>query len=150
MKRTNRLLPPVYFLSAMILMVLLRLFLPIMGGRWWPWHLGGAVLIFLGAALNIAADNQLKQHNTTVKPFQPSKALVTEGVFRFSRNPMYLGMVGILTGLGILLASLTPFLVIPIFAWWLTIRFIVPEEQSLMEQFGPAYLAYKTQVRRWL
>jgi protein-S-isoprenylcysteine O-methyltransferase Ste14 len=56
--------------------------------------------------LNILADTQLKRRKPTVKPFQPSTALITEEIFGVSRNPMYLGMVWILIGLGICLASL--------------------------------------------
>ena len=149
-KRDKRLLPPVYFLFAIILMVLLYVFLPVVQWFWWPWNLVGLAPMLLGVVLNIVADTQFKRHKTTVKPFQPSSALVTEGLFRVSRNPMYLGMVGILSGLGICLTSLTPLVVIPLFVWWLTVQFIVPEEQGLAEQFGHMYKTYQTQVRRWL
>lgn len=64
-------------------------------------------LIF-GVALNISADRMFKQHKTTVKPFEESTSLVTDGVFRFSRNPMYLGMVLILSGVVLLAGSTTP------------------------------------------
>lgn len=64
-------------------------------------------LIF-GVALNISADRMFEQHKTTVKPFEESTALVTDGVFRFSRNPMYLGMVLILSGVVLLAGSTTP------------------------------------------
>jgi protein-S-isoprenylcysteine O-methyltransferase Ste14 len=75
---------------------------------------------------------------------------ISDGVFRVSRNPMYLGMVCILIGLSICLASLTPLVVMPLFASWLTVQFIVPEEQGLVKLFGDAYRAYKTKVRRWV
>ena len=148
MKQGKRLLPPVYFLFAVVLMVLLGFFLPVAQWFWWPWNLVGVLPVLLGGALNIFADDQFKRHKTTVKPFRPSSALITDGVFRFSRNPMYLGMVCILIGLGICLASLTPLFVIPLFVWWLTVQFIVPEEQGLAEQFGDAYGTYKTKARR--
>jgi len=149
-KQDARLLPPVYFLFALALMVLLGFFLPVVHWSWWPWNLSGMVPVLLGVALNLAADTQFKRHKTTVKPFQPSSALITDGVFRVSRNPMYLGTVCILTGFGICLASLTPLVVIPLFAWWLTVQFIVPEELGLEEMFGAAYVAYKAKVRRWV
>ena len=149
-KRDKRLLPPVYFLFAIILMVLLHFFLPVVQWHWWPWNLIGVAPMLIGVALNIVADSQFKQHKTTVKPFQPSSALVTGGIFHVSRNPMYLGMICILSGLGLWLASLTPLVVIPLFAWWLTVKFIIPEEHGLAEQFGQAYSAYRTRVRRWL
>ena len=150
LNRNKRILPPVYFMLAIAVMVLLRFALPVV--RWvsWPWNLTGLVPILLGAALNVVADQQFKRHQTTIKPFQPSSALVTDGVFRCSRNPMYLGMVLVLIGLGICLATFPPFIVIPVSAWWMTVRFIAVEEQSLAEQFGQAYVTYETQVRRWV
>lgn len=69
----------------------------------------------LGAALNLIADSAFRTAKTTVKPFQESAALITDGVYRISRHPMYLGLVLILRGLDILLGSLTPFLIVPIF-----------------------------------
>ncbi len=148
-KRDKRLLPPVYFLCAIILMVLLHFYLPVVHWRWWPWNLVGAAPMLLGVAMNIVADNQFKRHRTTVKPFQPSSTLVTDGVFGVSRNPMYLGMVCIMIGLGVWLASLTPLVVIPLFAWRLTVTFIVPEEQALAEQFGQAYIARRAYPRNF-
>lgn len=148
--RHKRILPPEYFLFAVALMVLLHIALPVV--RWipWPWNLAGIVPLLIGAALDVAADRQFKRHQTTVKPFQTSTALVTDGVFRFSRNPMYLGMVLILIGIGMFLATLLPFVVVPIFAWWMTVRFIAVEERDLEQHFGKAYSAYRKRVRRWV
>jgi protein-S-isoprenylcysteine O-methyltransferase Ste14 len=125
----------VYLLFAITLMVLLHFMMPVAQLFWWPWNLTGIAPVLVGVALNIVAANQFKRRKTTVKPFQPSSALVTDGVFRISRNPMYLGMACILIGLGICLASLTPLIVIPLFVWSTTRRFIVPEEEALAEQF---------------
>ena len=63
---------------------------------------------------------------------------------------MYLGMTLILAGLAVLLGSVTPVLVVPVFAWLMDRRFIVAEEQALEETFGEAYLEYKRHVRRWI
>jgi protein-S-isoprenylcysteine O-methyltransferase Ste14 len=150
MKQSTRLLPPVYFLCALIVMAMLNFSVPAMHWIGSPWNLTGIAPILVGAALNIVAYTQFKRHKTTIKPFEYSSALVTDGVFRTSRNPMYLGMVCILTGVAIWLASLTPLVVIPLFAWWLTVKFIIPEEDGLAEQFGHAYEVYKTSVRRWV
>ena len=104
----------------------------------------------VGGILNLLADRQFKQRGTTVKPFEPSSALVTDGIFRYSRNPMYLGMYIFLAGLGIGLGSALPFLVIPVFAVWMNLKFVVPEEEMLARQFGDAYAEYAERVRRWL
>ena len=149
-KQNGRILPPVYFFVAVVTMVVLRFLFPFVHWAYWPWNLVGIVPILVGAAIVGIADKQFKTHQTTVKPFQLSSALVTDGVFGFSRNPMYLGMILILTGLGICLASLASLLIIPVFGWWITVRFIAIEERSLADQFGETYSLYKRRVRRWL
>jgi len=121
-------------------------------GHWlsWPWTSAGAVLIVLGLVIEVVSDRQFKRHGTTVKPFQPSSALVTDGMFRLSRNPMYLGMVVILSGAAVWLGSVSPWVVPPVFVWWVTRSFISVEERMLEEQFGRRYLDYKASVRRWM
>jgi protein-S-isoprenylcysteine O-methyltransferase Ste14 len=146
----KRLLPPVYFLLAIGVMIGLHFVLPL--ARWvdgserWV----GSVPIFFGAMIAGIADAQFKRRGTTVKPFQPSTAFVTGGTFRISRNPMYLALTLILIGIGVCLGSASPFVVVPLFVWLITVKFIRHEEASLGEQFGEAYTRYKQGVRRWL
>ena len=146
----SRVLPPAGFLAALVLTVLLHRLWP--GPRWlaWPWTLLGAFHVLVGVTLNVIADGQFKRAGTTVHPFQPSAALLPTGVFRYSRNPMYLGLVLILTGVAVGLGSATPLAVIPAFIWWITRRFIIVEERALAERFGQAYADYRRRVRRWL
>jgi protein-S-isoprenylcysteine O-methyltransferase Ste14 len=106
--------------------------------------------VLLGILLNLLADRDLKKHKTTVKPFERSKGLATEGVFNITRNPMYLGMVLILLGLAILLGSATPFAVVPILGVVFQCFFIHPEERMLEETFGKRFRQYKGRVRRWI
>ncbi|MGO9801907.1 MAG: methyltransferase family protein [Steroidobacteraceae bacterium] len=115
-----------------------------------PWRLIGAVPVALGILLNMWADQLFKRAGTAVKPFEPSIALVVAGPFRFSRNPMYFGMVLVLAGIAIGLGSATPWLVVPLFVWRVTERFIVPEERKLEETVGQQYCEYKFKVRRWV
>ena len=103
-----------------------------------------------GIALNLFADGVSHQAETTVKPFETPGVLVTTGVFRISRNPMYLGYVLILIGVGLLLRSLTPFVVIPVFGLLMARVFIREEEQMLQETFGAAWQSYAGQARRWI
>ena len=143
-------LPPTYLWAAMIVMVALHFVFPIARLIPFPWQFIGVLPLLLGAALNISADKALRDARTTVKPFQESAALVTDGVYQISRHPMYLGFVLILLGLAILLGSLTPLLVVPIFAVVMDRVFIVVEERMLGEKFGQAWLDYKAKVRRWM
>ncbi len=100
--------PPNYFLLSILLVLALHFFLPVIQLVIFPWNLFGLVLLSAGIYLNLAADRSFKKHQTTVKPREKPASLVTNGAFRISRNPMYLGMVLILAGLSILLGSFTP------------------------------------------
>jgi len=146
----GRVLPPVYFLLALILMVCLHLFLPIIQLIPFPFRYIGAVPVAAALLLVVWAALLFKQAGTTIKPFQQSSALVVKGPYRLSRNPIYVGMVGALMGVGVLLGSLSPFAVIPLFAWLIDRRFIRAEEAALEQTFESAYREYKARVRRWL
>jgi protein-S-isoprenylcysteine O-methyltransferase Ste14 len=100
--------------------------------------------------LNLLADRALKHSRTTVKPFEESTALITGGVFRISRNPMYLGFALILFGIALLMGSLAPHIVIVAFSVLIDVVFIKVEERMLGERFGEAWLRYKATVRRWI
>lgn len=115
-----------------------------------PYRYAGAVLIALAAALGFWGVVLFRRARTGVVPFSEATVLVTAGPYRFSRNPMYLGMAGILLGTAIWLGSLTPWLVLPAFMRIITERFIVPEEAMLERVFGSRYLEYRGSVRRWL
>lgn len=142
-------LPPAYFGLAILLMFLLHYLAPL--ARIISSSLGlGIGLIALGLFVALAGRLQFKWHDTTVKPFQESSALVTVGVYRITRNPMYLGMVLFLTGIATAMGTLTPFLVIPLFAALINTRFILREERHLTEQFGQEYEDYRKRVRRWI
>ncbi|RKZ83311.1 MAG: isoprenylcysteine carboxylmethyltransferase family protein, partial [Gammaproteobacteria bacterium] len=79
-----------------------------------------------------------------------TKQLVTTGTYRFTRNPMYVGLLFLLIGWTILLGSLSPILMLPVFIWIITIEQIIPEEKILEQKFGQKYLDYKNAVNRWI
>jgi protein-S-isoprenylcysteine O-methyltransferase Ste14 len=143
-------LPPTYLYAAIGLMVALHFLLPLATLCPVPWNFLGFIPLLAGVALNIAADRAFKRAQTTVKPYEESQTLVTDGVFARSRNPMYLGMVLALSGIGMLLGTLSPFLVIIPFAAAMHAVFIRAEERMLAATFGDAWTAYTRQVRRWL
>ena len=146
----RRVLPPVYFLIAVLLTAALHFLLPLRGLIPFPWRLVGLVPLFLGIVLNVLSDRALKRHQTTVKPFELSRVLVTEGVFRVSRHPMYLGMALIIAGIAALLGSLSPWLVLPLLVLLLEVRFVRTEESMLEASFGEAYISYRKRTRRWM
>lgn len=148
--KARRVLPPTYLLTAILLMLALHFLLPVFKIVSMPWNMLGLIPWFGGIVLNLLADRDFRQAQTTVKPFEESAALVTTGVFRITRNPMYLGYVLILTGIVLLLGSATPCAVIIVFAILIDVVFIRVEEQMLEKRFGPAWLEYAKRVRRWI
>jgi protein-S-isoprenylcysteine O-methyltransferase Ste14 len=143
-------LPPTYLVVALVAIVALHLLLPgprVVGS---PWRYLGLLPIGLGAWLNLWADGLFKKRGTEVKPFLDSTVLVTDGPYRITRHPMYLGMLLIAIGTALVAGSTTPILVAFGLWWSLTTRFIVPEEAAMRRQFGSGYERYERQVRRWL
>jgi protein-S-isoprenylcysteine O-methyltransferase Ste14 len=143
-------LPPTYLFISILIMTVLHLLLPVLKIIPFPWNLLGLMPLALGLASSLIADGAFKKHGTTVRPFEQPTTLVTNGVFRVSRNPMYLGFVLILIGIAILMGSLTPYPVIPVFAAVIDRVFIVNEEKMLHTAFGENWLDYKNKVRRWI
>ena len=150
MTAQKRVLPPVYLLVTLLVMVGLNFFLPIARIVAPPYSYAGAALIVLGGAMNVWASSYFNKVKTPVKPFERSTRLVTVGLYRYTRNPMYLGLLLILVGIAVLLGNLTPFLVIPVLAWLLQRKFMRVEEAALEATFGEDYVEYKKQVRRWI
>ena len=146
----KRPLPPTYLFTAIVVMVLLHFLFPIVEVVPYPWLLLGCVPLIFGITLNLIADKAFKQNHTTVKPFEESTYLITTGVFRLSRHPMYLGMLFILIGIGILMGTLMPFLVIPVFALLMEVMFVRTEERMLADKFGETWQKYQANVRRWI
>jgi protein-S-isoprenylcysteine O-methyltransferase Ste14 len=139
-------------LLAAACMWVLHRWLPL--GRWLapPWNRAGAVPAAAGIALAAAALLRFRAARTTVNPLDPGKAsqLVTGGVFRLSRNPMYLGLTLLLIGWALWLGSASPWVVPPLFVLVMTVAQIIPEEQALGRLFGEPYADYRRRVARWI
>lgn len=145
----QRILPPTYLLLALLTMAVLHFLLPLRQVATFPWSLTGIAPLLCGLSLNLEADRRFKQHKTTVKPYESSTSLVTVGVYRISRHPMYLGFVLILFGVAILLGSLSALSVVFAFAVLMEYVFVRMEERMMATTFGDEWLAYKAKVRRW-
>lgn len=109
-------------------------------------------LLGLGALISIASLVSFSRARTTVDPTKPhaSTSLVTSGVYRISRNPIYLGMLLILLAWGVKLSNLASVALTIGFVLYMTRFQILPEERFLEEIFGDEFTAYKQRVRRWL
>jgi|SRR5690625_5028015 len=117
------------------------------------------VLIILGAALFLmaavivgSAFLQFQRASTTIDPLRPDRAsvLITEGIFRYTRNPMYLGAVLVLLAWSVYLRNVGTLPLIVLFVGYLNRYQIAPEERALSKVFRNEYDAYKVSVRRWL
>jgi len=115
-----------------------------------PAGLLGAVVFMLALALGIWAVDTLTRAGTNVPTNRPTTAMVESGPYRFTRNPIYLGMFGVLIGLAI--AFDTPWPLVTLVPFALVIRYgvVAREEAYLERKFGQAYRDYKKRVRRWL
>jgi len=143
-------LPPTFLLIALLMMVGIHFSVPFGDFFPIPWNLMGLIPLVIGIILNIKAGAQFQNVETTIKPFEKPTNLVTDGMFQFSRNPMYLGFVLLLVGVFLLLGSLAPIFVIPTFIIIIQTRYIRFEEQKLAETFGDEWESYLKKVRRWI
>jgi len=149
-KITKHIQPPTYLFLTVLSVILLHFLLPFKKVIFYPWNLLGIILLFIGIIINILADNEFKKQKTTVKSFEESTALITNGVFKLSRNPMYLGFSLIIIGITIFMGSISSYSVIIIFIFIMQKKFIIIEERMLAHKFGIKWLEYKQKVRQWI
>lgn len=144
--------PPVYGLLTAIAIWWLDKWLP--GWALLPAALKapGIALMMGGFSLDLLALKQFTDKHTTVNPLSPQKAstVVVSGLYRYTRNPMYMGMLIALSGWCFYLGNLAGFLCLPLFILVLTQMQILPEERILSAKFGEPYTDYLKQVRRWI
>ena len=116
-----------------------------------PWALGAAVAT-AGVLVSVIGVLQFRRARTTVNPLQPEAAssLVTGGIYRWTRNPMYLGMALALAGWGLYLGNFGALALVGVFVMYIDRYQIDPEERALAARFGDAFAAYRRRVRRWL
>ncbi len=112
----------------------------------------GAVLMGVGLTFDLIALAAFFRAKTTATPLKPDKArhLVVEGLYRYSRNPMYLGLALVLSGWGVWLGHPANLALIGVFVAYITTFQIKPEERALEQKFGAEYEDYKRRVRRWI
>ena len=142
--------PPVWLLLGLISIFALNELYPIIRFTSLAFQVLGGVVIVVGLLLLVTANGLFVRAGTDVIPFRNVSALVTTGIYRFTRNPMYLGMATVLLGCA-LTVGVVPALLVPLaFLVIVEVRFIRPEEQMLRELFPQEYPAYCQRVRRWL
>lgn len=108
--------------------------------------------IVLGFIVTFSSARNFKKKDTTVNPMKPNETskLVTDGFFKITRNPMYLGMLLFLLGLSIYNGLIVGLIFLPLFVGYITFFQIIPEERAMIKIFGEDYKAYMKKVRRWI
>ena len=143
-------LPPHYFLLSFILILALFGLDPSWHYIKMPWNFAGLIFISLGLFLSLRGIYQFQKKQTPLRPFTKPEALIEDGVFSLSRNPIYLGMSFGLFGLALGLGNLLGFAVPLFFTAIIHIQFVRKEEEFLEKHFGKKYQTYKKKVRQWL
>ena len=148
----NRVPPPLVLIICLVLMYGLaaldaQYYIPTTAIK-----VGAAGIALLGLACMLSGAYSFRQARTTVNPLQPKKAssLVRSGIFRYSRNPMYLGMLFIALGWLLYLASALSMIGVIVFVAYIQRLQIQPEERAMQALFGAEFTEYRASVRRWL
>ena len=112
----------------------------------------GSFMIIIGLIIILSAIILFKKYQTTITPLNPSNAtkLITDGIYKFSRNPMYLGLLLVLLGISIILNPVGGLSLIPLFILYLNLFQIIPEENAMVDLFKDEFSEYQKNVRKWI
>jgi len=142
--------PPLFYAAAVVVGYLLD--------RRWPLPIGPAALVRIagavvgvsGVALSASGVRQFRRAKTSLVPVRPATSFVVAGPYRFTRNPMYVGLALVTIGLALLLTTWWPIVLLPPTLAAVQFFVIQREERYLRRRFGNEYEAYTRRVRRWL
>ena len=139
--------PPVIFIGCALIMA----YLP----NLYPFSINVLIaylMVLVSSAIAFFSLWQFHKSKANINPIhlEKSNVFVVNGIYRFSRNPMYLSLAGLLVGWAVYLQSAVSFLGVVLFIYLITQWQIKPEEYWLEKKFGESYLAYKKKVRRWI
>lgn len=144
--------PPAVALVIAVLMWLLSRAAPPLHFEFAAGSLIGSILALLGVATSVLGVATFARAKTTINPTTPNAttSLVSGGIYRVTRNPMYLGLLLILTAWALYLSNVVPFLLLPVYIIYINLFQIAPEERALSSLFGREFAAYQSRVRRWI
>lgn len=142
--------PPLIYLAGLAVGLALDALLPgrRLGGA--PAKVAGAVSVLGGLTLMREFFLSFRRAETPIDPYKTPTALVTDGPYRFTRNPAYLGMALLYSGISLLRGALWPFVSLPAVLGAVDRGVIEREERYLSERFGAPYIEYQARVRRWI
>lgn len=147
----HRIPPPVVGLVAAAVMVALMVLVPGAGFPLPGSRIVAVAIVLVGVTIDLAGLIAFRRARTTINPLRPHTAavLVRDGVYRVSRNPMYLGLAVSLTGMAVWEVNVLAAVVVPLFCAYVTRFQILPEERALRDLFGEEFDHYASHVRRW-
>ena len=149
-KSMKKITPPFLFIICIVIMAGLWWMLPLVRFVPFPINLLGVLVFAVGLGIAKRGSDVFEKEGTNIETFNNPDRLVTDGLFRISRNPMYLGFLTALVGMAVMLGNLSSFLVAFVFfivtdRWYITF-----EEDAMAKAFGERYAEYKAKTRRWL
>jgi protein-S-isoprenylcysteine O-methyltransferase Ste14 len=145
-------LPPFIFLGFLVAATVLEAVVPLpaLAAHGLARYLAGAVVAVCGFVMIGMGTQRFVAAGTNIPPTLPTTALVVDGIYRWTRNPLYLGTTLVYLGLAVAAGSLWAILLMVPLLWVINVGVIVREERYLERKFGDAYRAYKARVRRWV
>lgn len=146
----KRILPPTLLLLSIGLMILLYFILPIHVLFRFPYSLIGIPILLIGIIISILGSAKFEKEETTSMTFDEPNVLVVSGLYKYTRNPMYLGFALFIIGIWLLMSSISSAFIAIIFLIVLDRYYIPFEEKMLEKKFGQDYLSYKKRVRKWI
>ena len=146
----KKILPPQLFYFALFVILVTDSFFPLVEFILYPFNLVGILIFAIGVLIAAQGKAQFKRIGTNILPFNEPDVLVTDGLFIYSRNPMYLGFVLALLGIAIFAGSISALLIAGFFAIIVDRWYINFEEKMLMNKFAEEYTMYKSNTRRWI
>jgi protein-S-isoprenylcysteine O-methyltransferase Ste14 len=149
MKRKIFLKPPHYFFFCLVVALAFYSIAPSMNWIIFPWNLLGILFIATGIYFISSAAALFRKHKTAIS-FEKSTSLITEGVFKYTSNPMYFGALTFLFGTSFLLGNIISFVSPVIFFLVINYMFIPYEEEKGEMEFGGEYLEYKKKTKKWI
>ena len=145
-----RIPPPLIYVAGFVLGLALERFLPVLVLPKIPSRVAAVLCIALGVTIAVWSVGLFHRERTSFVPIKPTTTLVIYGPYRFTRNPMYLGLVCVYLGIALWFGIFWALILLPAVMALIQRYVIIREEQYLERKFGGAYLKYKADVRRWI
>jgi protein-S-isoprenylcysteine O-methyltransferase Ste14 len=145
-----RIPPPLIYVAGFVLGLALERFLPVLVLPKIPSRVAAVLCIALGVTIAVWSVGLFRRERTSFVPINPATTLVIYGPYRFTRNPMYLGLVCVYLGISLWFGVFWALILLPAVMALIQRYVIIREEQYLERKFGGEYLKYKADVRRWI